>query len=239
MKARGVVLFVLALGASTAIAGEITVSRVQGDVQVRAGMQETWQPVKKGDELKPHDSILTGENATVVLLVRSAEGKNPAKISIPADVILDLSDIRTLTRDELILKLTMERVRSSSYDWKNSELQIPNATVVHGEKREEVGVVVDDASARLRMNGTKVLFQNGFFSTCALKGLSLMGRFPSLGETFENRYMVAESLERSDLRGEALHEYLSLSSMPGLTAEQQRLVRSGITRLRGEGGSGG
>ena len=235
MNMRGFTLVVLTIVTSTALAGEITVGRIQGEVLVRAGMQETWQSVKKGDKLKPHDSMKTGVNSTAVLLVSANEGA-PAKITLPPNVILDLSDVRTLTRDELILQLTMERVRSSEYDWKNSELEIPNATVVHGERKDEAGGDgTDEGTARLRMNGTKVLFQNGFFSTCALKGLSLMGRFPSLGETFENRYMVAESLERSDLRGEALHEYLALSSLPNLTSEQQRLVRSGITRLRGEG----
>ena len=235
MNMRGFILFGLTVVTSTALASEITVSRVQGEVLVRAGVQETWQSVKKGDMLKPHDSMRTGENSTAILLV-SAEGKPPSKITLPSNVILDLSDVRTLTRDELILKLTMERVRSSEYDWKNSELEIPNATVVHGERKDEGGGNgTDEGTARLRMNGTRVLFQNGFFSTCALKGLSLMGRFPSLGETFENRYMIAVSLERSDLRGEALHEYHALSSLPNLTAEQQRLVRSGISRLRIEG----
>jgi hypothetical protein len=136
----------------------------------------------------------------------------------------------------MILTLTMERVRSSEYDRNNSELEIPGATVVHGERKssEESGAA-DNETAILRMNGTRVLFKNGYFSTCALKGLSLMGRFPSLGETFENRYMVAESLERSDLRGEALTEFLEISAMPNLTPDQQQLVRSRITRLRGEG----
>ena len=217
-------------------AADIVVSRVKGEVAVRSGVQETWHPVKAGDRLKPHDSMRTGKDASAVLIVAMVDGMDPAKISLPADVILDLSDVRKLTRDELILKLTMERVKASSYEWKNSELQIPNATVVHGERRKEAAPEnVDERGAVLLMNGTKVLFHNGFFSTCALKGLSLLGRFPSLGETFENRYIVAESLERSDLRGEALNEYLALSSMTGLTAEQQRLVRSSITRLRGEG----
>jgi hypothetical protein len=233
MRAMAVVLLGLMVHAGS-VAGEITVSRIQGDVMARAGMQETWEVVTKGDKLKPHDSMRTGKNSTAVLLVSIDETRKPVKITLPSNVILDLSDIRTLTRDELILKLTMERVKSSEYDWKDSELNVPNATVVHGERRDS-GDAQEDESAILRMNGTRVLFQNGYFSTCALRGLSLMGRFPSLGETFENRHMVAESLERSDLRGEALNEYLALSAMPNLTAKQQQIVKSGIARLRGEG----
>ncbi len=227
---------ILGLSVTAANSTEIVVGRTKGDVTVRSGVQETWHPVKPGDKLKPGDSMKTGRGASAVLLVVMDDSKSQEKISIPADVILDLSDIRKLTRDELILKLTMERVNTSSYEWKNSELQIPNATVVHGQQpKQDAMQDADEQAAVLRMNGTKVLFKNGYFSTCALRGLSLLGRFPSLGESFENRYMVAESLERSDLRGEALNEYIALSSMDGLTADQQRLVRSSITRLRGEG----
>jgi len=31
-----------------------------------------------------------------------------------------------------MLKLTMEKVRASSYKWKEEELRIPDAAVVHG-----------------------------------------------------------------------------------------------------------
>ena len=107
---RGIFLVLLSLfiPLSGAAAGDITVSRVQGDVQMRAGVQETWQGVKKGEKLKPHDSMMTGKNSTAVLLVTTVEGEDPVKINLPPNVILDLSDIRTLTRDELILKLKRE-----------------------------------------------------------------------------------------------------------------------------------
>ena len=230
------VVFAMTMNSAPGSSAEIIVNQVKGDVEVRSGMEETWNPVAKGDKLKPHDSMKTGKKGSAVLLVTSEKGGKPVKLNLPSDVILDLSDIRKLTRDELILKLTMEKVNASPYDWKEDDLQVPNATVVHGErKNSEAAGEQDEQTALLRMNGTKVLFRNGYFSTCALRGLSLLERFPSLGETFENRYMVAESLERSDLRGEALNEYLALSAMEGLTAEQQRLVRSKIERLRTQG----
>ncbi len=233
---KAIVLVGLVLMSYAANAGEIVVNQIKGEVAVRSGIEETWHPVKPGDKLKPHDSMKTGKGASAVLLVSLQGSDKPARISLPPNVILDLSDVRNLTRDELILSLTMERVKASPSNPKENELEIPNATVVHGERRTEEGAdKADEEAAVLRMNGTRVLFTNGFFSTCALKGLSLLERFPSLGKTFENRYLVAESLERSDLRGEALNEYLDLSSMPNLTAEQQRLVRARITRLRGEG----
>lgn len=226
---------ILFFGIGSAVCGEIVVERVRGEVMVREGVDESWKPAKVQDRLRPHDSMMTGENGSAFLLV-TMESEEMKRISLPAGIILDLSDIRTLTREELILKLTMERVKAAPYQWKSNDLQIPNATVVHGsgvsgQEREEG---TDLETARLQMNGTRVLYSSGYFSTCALKGLSLLGRFPSLGESFDNRFLVAESLERAGLPGEALHEYTSLSMLPGLTQDQENLVRRKIAGIRGE-----
>jgi len=233
MRTLGMLL--LMLTAAMAWSAELTLERVEGEVSIRPGVDERWIPVGSGLVLKPHDSMKTGPEGSAVVLVLT-DGTTLKEIMIPHNVILDLSDVRQLSRDELILKLTMERVKASPYEWKNGDLNIPNATVVHGEKPASVEVGESDlADAKLRMNGTKVLFDHGFFSTCALKALSLLGRFPSLGETFDHRLMVAESLERSDLRGEALSEYVALSSMTNLTEEQQSVVSQRIARLKREG----
>lgn len=226
----------LVFGVCAASGNDIVLERMQGEVMVREGVEESWKPATVKARLRPHDSMKTGKGASAVLLVTFDTPGQSKRINLPPGTILDLSDIRTLTRDELILKLTMERVKAAPYEWKNNNLQIPNATVVHGtgsgsmEGRTEA----DMETALLQMNGARVLHKYGFFPTCALKGLSLLGRFPSLGTSFDNRFLVAESLERSDLSGEALDEYLSLSTLPGLTQEQQSLVQSRIAGIRSE-----
>ncbi|MDH4071285.1 MAG: hypothetical protein OEV30_12790 [Ignavibacteria bacterium] len=224
---------ILLFSAGTALGGEIIVEQVRGEVFVREGVGESWKPARIHERLRPHDSMMTGEDGSAVLLVTDEGAK---KIHLPAGVIIDLSDFRTLTRDELILKLTMERVKAAPYEWKSNDLQIPNATVVHGSgaSGSEPNGDGDLEMARLQMNGAHLLYNTGYFSTCALKGLSLLGRFPSLGESFDNRFMVAESLERSNLPGEALSEYTSLSTLPGLTEDQENRVRGKIAEIKGE-----
>jgi len=228
------VMLCCAAFAATAHAGEYVLENVRGEVTVREGVQESWKPAGVLEKLRPHDSMRTGEGASAVLRVTTDAEGGIKRIRVPQDVILDLSDVRSLTRDELILKLTMERVKAAPYEWKENDLQVPNATVVHGSDRGESRP--DDPEelqmARLQMNGAKVLFDNGYFSTCALRGLSLFGRYPSLGQTFGDRLLVAQSLERSDLAGEALNEYITLSSLPDLTPQQQSLVQERIARIR-------
>lgn len=215
------------------LAGEITVQKVQGDVSVRHGVGEVWTKVSVGDVLKPDDTMKTGKRGSVVLVApRDATGMK--RITLPGEVIVDMSDIRDLSQEELMLKLTMERVRSSSSEWKNKELNIPNATVVHGddlattsplsENDIEVGV--------LQLNGTRVLYENGFYSTSALKGMAVLRRYPLLAEKFEHRFMIAQALEKANLRGEALNEYVSLSSSEKINSGQRTMLDTKISQLR-------
>jgi hypothetical protein len=145
-----------------------------------------------------------------------------------------MSDIRDLSQEELMLKLTMERVRSSSYQWKNDELNIPNTTVLHGtDESSHQGLTEgNDESGILELNGSRVLYDNAFYSTCALKTMEVLRRHPALGGVFENRLLVAQALEKANLSGEALNEYGALSSMQNLDASQREIVRSKIASLR-------
>jgi hypothetical protein len=224
--------------ASVSKSGELRVRQVKGEVSVRSGVAEGWTALARGDILKPHDSIRTGPKGSAVLVIHESGGTGLSKkISVPSNVILDLSDIRELSQEDLMLSLTMERVRSSSYEWKNSDLRIPEATVVHGERPggQKLTQSGDQGPAILQMNGTKVLFANGFYSTCALRALRIMESFPSFKEKFEHRFLLAESLERSHLNGEALNEYVALSGLKSLTPKQRSTVQTKIVSLRKEG----
>lgn len=214
---------------------EIVVQRIQGHVSIRHGVTEAWTGVQAGDVLRPDVTIKTGRRASAVIVRRSGDGNVPArKIVLPEEVMLDISDIRDLSQEELMLKLTMEKVRASSYEWKKKELNLPNAPISHGPPKGpsqppepgELSVGV------FQWNGAKVLYENGFYSTCALKAIDIIRRYPPLGERFENRLVVAEALEKANLHGEALQEYISLSAAENLTQGQQEMVRSRIAQLR-------
>jgi hypothetical protein len=232
MKTAYVLLcsFALATGSP---AGEIVVQKLQGDVSVRQGVTEVWNRVAAGDVLRPDDTMKTGIRGSAVLLV-SAESGETKRITLPQEVIVDLSDIRDLTQEDLMLKLTMEKVRSSSYQWKNDELHIPNAAVMHGAGAASAATPAqnDPAVGVFQLNGTRVLFENGFYSTCALKSMEVFRLYPGLSQKFENRLLVAEALDKARLRGEALNEYGLLLTLEGLTANQQSFVKARMAELR-------
>lgn len=233
---RGLMVGVVALiWCVSVMAGDIVVQKVRGEVTVRQGVNEVWNHVATGDVLKPDDTMKTGKKGSAVILVTDASGIGMEKrITLPSQVIMDMSDVRQLSQEELMLKLAMEKVRSSPYEWKTDELNIPNASVVHGADKGVSHTLVgnDIQIGIMQMNGTRVLFENGFYPTCVLKAMEVFRLYPPLGEQFENRLMVAEALERAELKGEALGEYGGILRLVGLTAPQEQSVRSKIVQLR-------
>ncbi len=229
---KHIVGIVLSLCLSLPVSGgEIVVQRVQGNVSVRQGVTENWMAVRVGDILGPDATIKTDVRGLAELATVQAGTRK--SIKLPGEVMVDMSDIRELSQEELMLKLTMEKVRSSSYQWKNNEMRIPNTTVTHGsDTRRDTLTENDPKVGMFLLNGTRALFDNGFYSTCALKTLEIFRRYPKLGEQFEHRWLAAEALEMAHLRGEALNEYLALSTMEGITRDQQIQARGKVEELR-------
>jgi hypothetical protein len=234
MKKIGYYVLVLLSSVSLSKAQDIVVQRLQGEVAVRHGVTEVWTNVAVGDVLRPDDTMKTGKKGTAVLTAPVGSTGSVKRITLPPEVIVDLSDVRELTQEELMLKLTMERVRASSYQWKSDELHIPNAAVVHGEDRSGGAPLADNdpQSGMLQWNGARVLFDNGFYSTCALKAMELFRLYPSVGAKLENHLMAAEALEKASLRGEALSEYTAMLQMEGVSAAQQATVKERIAALK-------
>jgi len=230
-------MLVLMLMLQPAVRAEgITVQKSEGDVKVRQGVTEVWNTVVAGDVLRPHDTMRTGPDGSAVLLVHLNAGGAAKRITLPAQVIVDMSDIRNLTQEELMLKITMEKVRASSSEWKNDELHIPNAAVVHGEDRavRDPATENDRQVGQLLLNGARVLFDNGFYATTVLRSMEVFRMYPVLGAMFDHRLLLAQAMERANLRGEALAEYSSLSRMEGLTSSQQQVVQGRMDVLRAE-----
>ncbi len=242
MKRVMAILAGIAFAASCAAAGDpgkndgIVIQKLQGDVSVRHGVTEAWTHIAVGDVLRPDDSMKIGERGSAQLLVHvTRDGAMTTKrMSMPSEVIVDMSDIRDLSQEELMLKLTMEKVRASSYQWKNEELQLPNASVVHGQNQSDgASPRENDAqTGALQLNGARVLFDNGFYSTCALRTMELFRLYPPLSSVFENRLMMADALAQANLRSEALAEYNGLTRMEGLTQHQRETLNERIAGLK-------
>lgn len=227
---RTIGLLIISILAAAAWAGEqVLLQKASGEVLVRPGVTETWLPATSGQALPADATIRTGAGSSAIIVVRSSN----RALSLPAEVMVDVSDLRELTQEELMLKLTMERVRATSYEWKNRDLNLPATTTFRGAPKERTEELTEGnlAEGRLQLNGARVLYNNAFYSTSALKAMDVLRRYPSLS-SFESRLLIAEALQKARLKGEALNEYVAISRLPDLTPEQQALVTSRIAELK-------
>lgn len=227
-----VVMVLIGLCTALAFGGEVSVQKVQGEVAVRNGVTEAWVPLKAGVSLSPGATVRTGPTAAAVL-VTTAGGVRKS-MTLPAEVMLDLEDIRDLTREELMLKLTMQKVRSSPYQWKGGAPAPSGTTVVHGTNTAAAGVLGenDPAVGEQMLNGARVLFENGFYSTSALRAMEVFRAHPALSARFRERWMVAEALERADLKGEAVSEFSALGREEFLTDAERDQVSAKLEKLK-------
>ena len=216
--------------ATAAWGGEqVLLQKVQGEVLVRPGVVETWAAARQGEELPPDATLKIGKQSAAVIIV----GSTSKRITLPPEVIVEVADIRELTPEELMLKLTMQRVRASSYERKNKEMHIPSTTTFRGEAKDRSDALTDadPEEGRLHINGARVLYTNGFYSTSALRAMDVLRRYPMLA-TFDNRLLVAEALEKAALKSEALNEYTMLFQSGDLTPIQREVLASRIAQLK-------
>lgn len=222
-------IFLPALVAVTMVRADIRVVALKGRVYVRHNVQEEWTAVARGDVLKPDDSMKSGEKSSASLLV---DGKTT--VVLPEQAIIDLSDLRTLTKEDLLLKLAMERIRRIPAKGSDEEISIPRTTTIHGRDEDEHKSVpeTDPAVGSMQMRGAEILFGNGFYETGVLKAKGLFRIHPELSKRIDDRMMVAKALETLKLKGEAMEEYVELGREQ-LSDHERAFVTLKIEQLRG------
>lgn len=210
-------------------AADFKVLATQGGVTVRHGVNESWNSVAVGDILNSDDSIELDKQSSATLIFNGT-----AKITLPEMVIIDLSDLRMLSQEDLLMKLAMENIRSIPPRDDIKELNIPRVTIVHGEKKNPSPKKVqpDIQNGVKQLNGCKVLHRSGYYATCALKVKQVLRLYPTLKEDIDTRILVASSFEKMNLNREALEEYYVILEKP-LPKERQSMINKKIELLTG------
>ena len=83
----------------------------------------------------------------------------------------------------------------------------------------------------LELNGTKVLFDNGYNATGVLKTKQVYRLYPALAKKIESRLLVASGFEQLNLLRDALTEYRGLLK-ESLSPEQRSAVQQHIEVLQ-------
>lgn len=227
MKKISLVL-VLILGLAINIFADIKLLSVKGDVKVRRGVSEHWQQIKAGEILKLEDALFIGSKSSAAV---SVDGQK--KIALPEKTIVEISDLRYLTKEELLLKLAMERIIAVPQQDRRDELMPAQTTVIHGEKKSETSAVAKPTfeNALKMLNGAKLLFENNFYGTCALRVREVLRIHPTIETSIEYKLLTANSFEKAELYDEALSEYVSIQS-ENLSAKQKQTINQNIERLK-------
>jgi hypothetical protein len=226
---RILLIIALIIGVVSGVfAGSVKVLMLKGTASIRHGVDEKWNPVTVGDLLKPEDTIELGKQSSAVLLVDGSK-----KLSLPENVIIDMADLRVLSQEEVLLKLAMEAVRAVPKRENIYQTDIPRMTTVHGSNMEKNSSIINVSREMglKQLNGTKVLYENGYFGTCILRTKDVTRQFPALPRAIDARLRAASALERMNLRLEALEEYNRIGNEE-LTPDQHSLVALKMSELR-------
>ncbi len=216
----------LSLFVMSAIAG-MKLASVSGDVTLRRGADLTWQKALPGMAVTALDAVKTGPKSSALLSLDGAK-----QLSIPDNVILYCADFRILSSDELLMKLAIEGIKAMPARKHEDNPAIPSVTTLHGADRTPPTTIEepDRTFAGLELNGVKVLYRNGYYATCVLRAKEAFRLDPSLLHRVDERFMVADALEKLKLSGEALEEYQLLRTEP-LTPEQQMKIEAKVRAL--------
>jgi hypothetical protein len=217
-----------ALLVAGSISAQMKLIGMKGEVSVRHGVSEQWLTVAQGDVLKPEDSIRLGKKASATVLT-----ENGTKLLIPEMTVLDLSDLRMLTQEELLLKLAMERVRIAPDQGRENDFHIPRTTTIHGSNMGTAPAVISAVlnAGIMQLNGVKVLYNNGYYATSVLKAKEIFRLTPETTNSIDARLMVASALEKLNVRSEALTEYTEIAK-ENLSQSQRTLVEGRIAQLK-------
>ena len=221
-----IILFI----SQTAYSSVVTVYSTKGRVEVRRGVSDIWKTLLVGDLLKPEDTIRTGEKAEVKLQISQNESFTLSEFSM-----IDIADIRQVTKNDLLLKLAMEYIRLIPNSKPSNSN--PSMTTMHGENKSLTDKTPSQAQKEIageisimRFEGAKALYRQKYFSSAILAVKSTARKF-GLRDAFDAHKLVAQAFERLGLIQQAIDEYV-LCSETQLIESQQKEVDQQLSRLK-------
>lgn len=195
-------IFLLSQTISALAAARIV--KVSGDVQVRRGVEETWQPAAADLLLEDIDTIWAGGTGAATL-----ETDAGGNFVMGPNTMLDIVDLKKITKQELFLYLTALKVQKITPPDEKPRLRIGNVSVVHGESKAETGADSSQASGYWlqEKNGARALYEQKYYPNAVIKYHKLLDVYQNQSDCGELHFFLARALESLENTGQAVDAY--------------------------------
>jgi hypothetical protein len=189
----------------TGLSKEVKIVKMSGEVKIRHGVDELWQPASLGIFLKDIDSILTGEKGEVILQVE--EGR---QFNLGPNSMLDIADLREISEQELFLYLMKSKLGKVEKRNGKTPLRIGNVSVVHGTyqdtAKQELLQPSKESEEQLK-NGIRALYTQQYYPNTILKINKTIEDQNIPDQCGELHYYLGSSFEKLDKPGQAIDAF--------------------------------
>jgi len=182
----------------------VKIKKISGDIRVRHGLEENWLPASRGMTLEYIDSIFALEGEVVL------ETEDGSTFRLGSNSILDISDLRRITKKELFLYLMSEKVGKIPQREEKTKLRIGNVSVVHGESKSKSRTIKSNSIEqkwRQELNGAKAMFDQEFYTNTVVKLHKIRKNYSTINDFGELHFYLGKTFEELDEDGQALDVY--------------------------------
>lgn len=182
----------------------IVITNMHGEVKVRHGIEETWEPAMIGMKLKEIDTILILEGEVTLRI------NNKMDFKLVSHSILDIGDLRHISKRELFLFLMSQKIEKMDARKESTKLRIGNVSVVHGESKsrsKQIKGEFDRFRFDQEMNGAKALYSYNFFTNTIVSLYKTLNKYNNHTCPGELYFLLGKSFEMLDEPGQAVDNF--------------------------------
>lgn len=192
------------------------VEKVSGNVKIQVGASEDWIEVKPGMILNSNSVLLTDNKSFITI------SNNELRFTLKPSAALNISNIKKMTIDELLLALAMEEILNAPTQKNDSKAR---NTASYGSEinSKNAGSVKVDNFGLMRLNGAKQLAENGFKESAVAFAMETYRKYPNTRTLKDYRLYFANILYELKLYRESLTEYNQIKQLD-LTDSEKREV---------------
>jgi len=190
-------------------AQEFIVEKVSGNVSIMRGTEEEWKTVQWGQKLTTSDLITTGEKSYVQL------SNHNGQFILQSNSALNLSNVKKLTINELLLALAAEEIRNIPAKKNNSNLK---NTAVYGNESSNSKIMAPSLKELgfKKINGSKQLAESGYKESALVVAKETFRKYPETKTNIEDRLYFVDLMLNLRLKNEAAAELMEIKKLtPG------------------------